>query len=128
MYISTFRICVYEMYNICSACLALVVCVCWSGVARSLQPGVGLGLPLMMYNVTDSEDYLLYRLSVLIVWGDTKELCEQAMEDWTAKQVRFKPLALWKYPLIHVKGSEYNIDWGYENDQGKYIDNGVQVV
>ena len=74
MYISTFRICVYEMYNICSACLALVVCVCWSGVARSLQPGVGLGLPLMMYNVTDSEDYLLYRLSVLIVWGDTKEI------------------------------------------------------
>ena len=22
------------------------------------------------------------------VWGDTKELCEQAMEQWTAKQIR----------------------------------------
>jgi len=61
-------------------------------VARSLQPGVGLGLPLMMYNVTDSEDCLLYfisaliilsiiyyfsidfRLSILIVWRDTKEI------------------------------------------------------
>lgn len=61
-------------------------------MARSLQPGVGLGLPLMMYNVTDSEDCLLYfisaliilsiiyyfsidfRLSILIVWRDTKEI------------------------------------------------------
>ena len=62
------------------------------------------------------------------VWADTKESIEKAMEEWTAKQIRFKPLALWKYPLIHVKGSEYHIDWGYENDQGKYIDNGVQVI
>jgi len=62
------------------------------------------------------------------VWGDTKELCEQAMEQWTAKQIRFKPLALYKYPLIHMGGSEYKIDWGYENDQGKYIDNGVEVL
>ena len=62
------------------------------------------------------------------LWADTKESIEKAMEEWTAKQIRFKPLALWKYPLIHVKGSEYHIDWGYENDQGKYIDNGVQVI
>ena len=62
------------------------------------------------------------------LWADTKESIEKAMEEWTAKQVRFKPLALWKYPLIHVKDSEYHIDWGYKNDQGKYIDNGVQVV
>ena len=50
------------------------------------------------------------------------------MRDWTAKQVRFKPLALWKYPLVIVDDDYYDVDWGYKNDQGEYVDNGVQVV
>ena len=62
------------------------------------------------------------------LWAYKKDVIEKGMREWTAKQIRFKPLALWKYPLIHIKGSEYHIDWGYENEQGKYIDNGVQVI
>jgi len=58
------------------------------------------------------------------VWAYRKEDCEEAMEKWTAKQCRFKPLGLYKYPLIHKGGSEYHIDCGYEDNQGKYHDNG----
>jgi len=62
------------------------------------------------------------------VWSTSRKDIEKAMEEWTAKQVRFKPLGLYKYPLIHKGGSEYHIDWGYENDQGKYIDNGIGAI
>lgn len=61
------------------------------------------------------------------VWASTKEDCEDAMQKWTAKQIRFKPLGLYKYPLIHKGGSEYHIDWGYMDDRGNYNDNGEGV-
>lgn len=61
------------------------------------------------------------------VYGHSRQDCEEAMEKWTAKQCRFKPLALYKYPLIHKGGSEYHIDWGYEVSEGKYVDNGEEV-
>ena len=61
------------------------------------------------------------------VWGHTREECEKAMEKWTAKQVRFKPLGLYKYPLVN-KGDHFEIDWGYQADNGRYIDNGQDVL
>jgi len=62
------------------------------------------------------------------VYAHSRQDCEEAMEKWTAKQCRFKPLALYKYPLIHKGGSEYHIDWGYEVSEGKYVDNGEEVL
>jgi hypothetical protein len=62
------------------------------------------------------------------VWGHSREDCEAAMEQWTAKQVRFKPLGLYKYPLIHKGENKYEIDWGYEDDNGTYNDNGQDVL
>ena len=62
------------------------------------------------------------------VWANTKEDIKKAMEEWTAKQCRFKPLGLYRYPLIHKGGSEYHIDWGYEDDNGNYKDNGEDVL
>jgi hypothetical protein len=50
------------------------------------------------------------------------------MEAWTAKQVRFKPLGLYKYPLIHKGENKYEIDWGYKDDNGAYNDNGQDVL
>ena len=32
------------------------------------------------------------------LWAFKKDVIEKGMRDWTAKQVRLKPLALWKYP------------------------------
>ena len=38
------------------------------------------------------------------LWAYKRDVIEKGMRDWTAKQVRFKPLALWKYPLTHTEG------------------------
>ena len=62
------------------------------------------------------------------VWGHTREECEEAMEKWTAKQVRFKPLGLYKYPLIHKGENNYEIDWVHQDDEGNYTDNGQDVL
>ena len=64
------------------------------------------------------------------VWGRTREDCEKAMKNSTAKQVRFKPLGLYKYPLIEKQNPEphYEIDWGFEAENGRYIDNGEEVL
>ena len=62
------------------------------------------------------------------VWGVTRKDCEEAMKEWSAKQVRLKPLGLYKYPLIHKGGDDYEIDWGYEDDNGLYKDNGQDVL
>jgi hypothetical protein len=50
------------------------------------------------------------------------------MEKWTAKQVRFKPLGLYKYPLIHKGENNYVIDWVHQDDEGNYTDNGQDVL
>ena len=62
------------------------------------------------------------------LWAFKKDVIEKGMRDWTSKQVRLKPLALWKYPLVIVDDDYYDVDWGYKNDKGEYVDNGVQVV
>ena len=73
--------------------------------------------------------WLSVQNQVVLDFGHTKkDVIEKGMREWTAKQIRFKPLALWKYPLTHTGGDGYDVDWGYKNDQGEYVDNGVQVV
>ena len=62
------------------------------------------------------------------VWASTREDVEKAMEEWTAKQVRFKPLGLYKYPLIHKEGNTYEINWGEIDSEGKWKDNGVGAI
>ena len=60
-------------------------------------------------------------LGIPRVWAFTKEECEQAMEQWTEKQVRFKPIALWKFPVITT-------DDYIEADFSDNFSKGVQVM
>ena len=61
------------------------------------------------------------------VWASTRAECEKLMNEWQDKQIRFKPLTLWHYPLRYIKDDEYEISWMHKDEEGNLIDTGVQL-